>query len=537
MDNDSAAMQGVEWWWRYALVCTLLLVGLGCEDRCNHGWEPPEGTAGAYALAEVVPEDVDFIAFSAHLGDLIVAVEDLDGAVPVDLRSTGKKSSWEAAGAKMDGPALAFLADGQFTVVAYVDPESEGSVEAWSIDGEREDSDKGWHQTDGGQWNRWVGTDGRRIAAGWSPGDGGSQLSEKIWELDEDHWQVDAHQRRLMTDEGVEDGTSGVAHGALDGKILVADFGGEGRAAFIRDQLADQIGTVYWKVEPGDGGSWRLQLYTPGRPELPVAVSDLGQARGALPDIGGLARPGVPAVIRLSAEPEQLIEMLRSTLDVDERQRLDESLSALRNELIVDLEDDVIANIKGQVAVVIFGLEDAFFESQGLELMGALTRLEATREALVVPFEDREAIEEVLNAMTQLSQGKLRREAVGHTIQYAWFDAGALEWAVILSDEHLAIVDSMVAFDHVGNWERSPRSMDESLVERGVDDMLGLERGLGAYLDAATVRSILREGGAVEMASWLEPVDALRVITDLDGRQDMAEVVIWPTDRGGQGEE
>ena len=62
-------------------------------------------------------------------------------------------------------------------------------------------------------------------------------------------------------------------------------------------------------------------------------------------------------------------------------------------------------------------------------------------------------------------------------------------------------------------------------------------RGLGMYLDAGTVRGILREGGAEQMASWLGSIDSVLMETDLRGRPDRSRVVIWlsDTDRGDGG--
>ena len=155
--------------------------------------------------------------------------------------------------------------------------------------------------------------------------------------------------------------------------------------------------------------------------------------------------------------------------------------------------------------------------------------------AAVIPFEDRERLRRVLDAMTQLSKGQLRRQAMDRTIQYAWLDDGALEWILILDDDYLVVVDSMGAFDQVRRWEQSPRPLEGEFAQRQVDDLLDRRQGVGAYLDLATIRAMVREGGDQELARWLLPVDALRVESDIEGQRERTQIAIWP--RGRQDEE
>ena len=157
-----------------------------------------------------------------------------------------------------------------------------------------------------------------------------------------------------------------------------------------------------------------------------------------------------------------------------------------------------------------------------------MIRLEAPRVAAVIPFEDRDRLRQLLDATTQLSKGKLRRQAMDRTIQYAWLDDGALQWIVILDEDYLVVVDSMGAFDQVRRWEQSPQPLEGVFAERGVDALLERRQGLGAYLDLATIRGMVREGGDVELASWLKPVDALRIESDIDGQRQRSQIVVWP---------
>ncbi len=517
--------------WLIVLIGVASWALVACDDGCRDVPEPPEGIEGSYELNDVVPAQARAVVFSDNLGNLLMQTRFVVAALPVALPEPDEPAVWEAAGAWVDGPAVAFLHDEQWTIVAWLDTEKERKLEEWPIDGERiavePDTRRGagWREmVDGDRWQSWASSDERRMARGWSLDDTSEAYDEAIWTLDEGQSrQIDARQEEL---------SSGLVHGVVDSGLFLDRLSGEGRAGFLLDHLAEQMGELYWSVSSGESDeSWRVELYAPGRIDMPVAVGDLGEARGDLPDIGGLARAGAPAVLRLSVEPERFIELVRSTLEVEERQRLDDTLSTLQNELVVDVEDDVIDNLTGQIAVVVFGLEDAFFEATGIGLVASLARLESTREAVVVPIEDRERMEQVLDAFTQLSRGGLRRQAMEHTIQYAWFDDGALEWAVILSDDHLVFVDSMVAFDHVGSWERSPSRLDATLSDRGVGEMMDGTRGLALYLDVATVRGILKEGGDEELVKWLEPFEALRIETDVDGQKERTNIEVWPSSR------
>lgn len=530
------------WWWPAGWGLILVLVIAGCEDRCaDEIPAPPGGLEGAYALAEAVPDEARAVAYSEHLGELVEGLDAVTETIPADVAGPGDVAAWNKAGAWLEGPAVAFWTGDQWAVVGWVEHERDVELDRWPGEGQRKAVEleghrsEAWRERDGqGQWQRWASTDGRRIARGWSTGAGGEALDEAIWDLGEGAREVDGHQAEL--DRHGADGA--VARGVVDVGLFMERLAAPGRAEFLRDHLAEQMGQLYWRVLPGEEGeSWKVELYMPGMADAPVAIGDLGEARGKLPDVGGLARPGAPAVLRLSVDPERFAQLVRRTLEVDERQRLDETLSKLEHELNVDVEGDVIDNITGQLAVVVFGLEDRFFEVQGLELFAALTRLEGTREAVVVPIEDRDRMEAVLDALTALSRGGLRRQAMEHTIQYAWFDDGALEWAVISSDDHLVFVDSMVAFDHVASWERSPSRFDDALVERGVEAMMEARRGLAMYLDLATVRGVLLEGGSEVMTTWLKPLEAVRVETDVDGRKERADIVLWSSQQGRAEEE
>lgn len=532
--------------WRFSvtlLVGVAVVLALGCGDRCSDP-PPPRGMAGAHALAEAVPSDVRMVAFTEHTGQLWDRMDGVIDEFPLEFKGEEKRNDWQRVGALVDGPGVVFWEGEQWVVMGWLDPEREISFEQWPGEGKvderklEEGKKRVWFD-DEGRWTKWLSTDGRRIAAGWSVQEDAQALGASLWSLEEgEHWEVDERQRQWEVDDDPEDEKREdqiVAHGVMDGARLIQPLGGEGQAGELLRQLADDLGVIYWSVASADDGRWVIGVETPGGGEN--AGHDLGQARDRLPGLGGLIRRGSPAVIRLSAEPERVVEFLRSHLDATERMQADMAMQVFREQLSVDLEEDVIANMTGQAAIVVLGFEDHFFELEGMERWAALVRLDATRGAVVIPFEDREAMESVLNSFTQLTKGRLRRQATERAIQYARFDDGALKWAAILGDEHLIFVDSAVALDHVSNWERSPGPLDDIFVERGVDSMLDKSRGMGAYVDVATLRSLLREGGDDRWEAWLKPLEAVRLVTDVDGERERTEIDIWPSGRSDEEEE
>lgn len=517
-----------------AAVLTALVLMVGC-DGCRD-FEPPAGVEGAHQLAETIPADARIVLFSQNFGELTDRLNTTLGAIPAPLETVGDVDEWEQAGVWIDGPAAVFVTDSQFAVVAWADPEREIDLHAWPRIGDRAGVGHdvrgvtGWRETVDGKPDRWAGSDGARIAAGWTLEASHGELDRRIWKLQEQHWTISEQLMRLLPDDDDEDGDVAPLYGAVDAASLMGDLDGEGRAGDILEMMQQQVGTVYWRLD-GDhrGTSRRFDLYTPGQPGVPSAIQNLGEAHESLPDLGGLVRPGTPGVIRLSMNPDTFVELLRSTMEVDQRQQLDMALEMLRTQLQLDLQRDLVGNLTGQAAVVLFGIEDAFFEARGLELIASMVRLETTREAVVVPIDDSDEVEHVFNIFTQLSQGSLRRDAGEHTIQYAWFDDGALEWAVLLTDDHLAFVDSMIALDRFRRWEQSPSPLDQVFVDRGVDEMLQGRRGMGVYLDTGTIRTILQEGGAEEQARWLRPIEALRLETDVGGTTELAQLELWLT--------
>lgn len=492
---------------------------------------------GPFDFARAIPKDATTLVFSDAFEQMwSTATWGLE-VLPVTLEEAGDEQAWRELGARMDGPAALYHKDGQWVLLVdtALSEDEELDIEQWPQGASRQVIEgQGaplWIEEEEGQgWTRWMSSQGRWVAYGIAGPEAGEPLGTSIWELSEDaRWGATGDQQRVRT-MGEDQGAT-VAFGAVAIGDLLGALPGQGRAGLIRDQLARQMGKIYWKLAIDDDHRLSVEIVTPRGPDGGAGLVDLGEASDSLPDLGGLARPGVPVVARLSVTPEDFVDLLLTMLGPEDRQQIEARVDALRDEVEIDLRKQVMENMTGQIAAVVFSLEDGFFERSGVELVSSIIRLEATREALVIPFEDREAIQKVLDAFTQVTQGGLRRQAMEHTIQYAWFEEGALEWALILAEDHLVLVDSIVAFDHVRSWEQTPRPLEGTFAEQGVDDMLRASQGLGIYLDLATLRSLARESDAEAVSQWLGAVDAARLQTDIEERREHSRLVIWPSSR------
>ena len=519
------------------LVAMVLLSG--CLPRCQG--PPPEGLDGAFELERFVPPEIPWVIYGETLESVLEALETVDqaaGPLPVQGPSTAR---YREAGAALWAPGVAYGNGQAIVVVAYRDPgaESPGLEALWSGDGSGlQDVDLGMRRSQG---LRGRTADGRVLTAGqdrrhlmvtWPVGEAGVVDIRPLWSLGEEgQWSLDEEERSHY--EALEPEAGGVVGVWRPGPVI-RRLPGEGQVAALRDQIAAQAGRVYFRIH-GDDGEATLELLTPGDTSLQAWVGDLGEAGGALPDMGGLVRPGILGVVRISMEPTLLRRLLEGALSVEDQEALARTLEGLREELQLDLEAAVEGHLLGQAAVVAFSFEDAFYDLRGMELIGALLRLQATREAVLLPVQDRPGLEDLLNVFMQMSQGRMRRQVTGHTVQYAWFDGGSLQWAMILSDSHLLFLDSSVGFDHALSWERNPRSLGDAMEARGVPGLLERDRGVGLFLDLGMIRTLLRGSAHEAAVPWLENLEALSLETDVEERADRARLRIWLKEARGEG--
>lgn len=303
----------------------------------------------------------------------------------------------------------------------------------------------------------------------------------------------------------------------------------EGQADAIYQRLRNQLGAVGFKSAWNpDKLTLSLELVSKSDPREPAFVQDLKGATDPLPVVGGLIDPGVLAAGRLSVHPRKFYDLTRSLLPADSRTELDQWVQKLDDTLQIDLIGDVLTNLKGHVVVAVYGFDPELLKASNPTLAFDVLTLKATREAVLVPIHDRKRMERVLNAWTQASKGKLNRQPSGNTLQFAWLDDGALEWAIILADDHILVVDSTAAFDHAIAYERAARPLDAALSDRKLPELFaGVDRS-GFYLDASSLANLLAESGNKTVAQWLMPIKSITVTSDAvrDGNRITAHATL-----------
>lgn len=516
----------------WGVLVLVLLLASGCLSRCQEA--PPEGLSGAFDLERFVPPEIRWVVYGESLEDVLEALKTADevaGPWPVQGPAA---PSFAEAGAALWAPAVAYGNGQAIVVVAYRDHEAESPrLEAlWGGDdgGNLQDVDLEMRRSralrgrDAHGRVLTAGQDRRYLMVTWPVGEGGVVDIRPLWDLDEEsRWELGDEERAHY--EALDPEAGGVV-GVWRPGPLIRRLPGEGQAEILRDQIAAQAGRVFFRLSR-DEEEVTLDLLVPGDSALQAWMGDLAEARGTLPDLGGLVRPGILGVARISLDPGALRRLLEGALSMEGQEALARTLNGLREELQLDLEAAVEGYLMGQAAVIAFSFEDAFYDQRGMELVGSLLRLRATREAVLLPIQRRPELEELLNVFMQMSQGRMRRMVTGHTVQYAWFGEDSLEWAMILSDSHLLFLDSSVGFDHALSWERNPRSLGESLEARGLPELLGRDRGVGLYVDLGTIRTLLRGSAHEAAVPWLENLEGLSVETDVEERSDRARVRIW----------
>lgn len=258
-------------------------------------------------------------------------------------------------------------------------------------------------------------------------------------------------------------------------------------------------------------------------PREPTFVQDLQGASGRVPPLGGLIDPGVLGSARLSVDPRKFYNLMRSMLPAQLRAELDEIIAEYDSELAIDVVDDILSIVNGHVVAVFYGFEPDILTRDNPNLLADLFRLRATREALLIPIKSRDRMEDILNAATQLSKGKLNRQDTGDSIQYAWIDGG-LQWATILGKDHVILVDSTAAFDHAVAYERNARPLGQVMRDKGLDRLFAGQNRSGIYLDSQSLSNLMAESGNAEIAAWLRPFSS--ILLTAEGADAELELVL-----------
>ncbi|MBA2664810.1 MAG: hypothetical protein H0U74_21155 [Bradymonadaceae bacterium] len=538
---------------RVALICALLFVTMlaGCPSSCPRSTAQPQGSA-ALALGVYIPQSAQSVLFAERLDALVEAMAASAGQLPVEtklglMRETWTAqldhdpldvASWHALGLWLDRPAVLFYTEGRWVLAAAVRDASalntalsaraqsgdvaivrgknsgfrtlrleSGSAPAVPIVHVAHGRDTAIFVIERGLWSTGWQTEAADLVRG-------ERLLLELLEITpERRWQGLARHGEL-----IKSTAAGAApfHGAVEpGPWLLQMRSGGGHARLLLERLAHQMGRVHFvaRHEP-DARKLQLHLRTYGNPGEPVVVADLGQPKGEMPMVGGLIKPGVLGVVRVSGAPEQFFELVRSALPATQRAELDQMFRDMAAELKIDVKKDLVDNLKGHVIVVLYGIENRVLTPDNPRLVADIFQLKATREAVLLPIHERAAMERTLDVMTQLSRGNLRRQAIRDSIQYAWLPDGALEWALILNDDYLIFVDSAVAVDHAIAYERSPHPRGPAVSELGIEALFENTNRSGFYLDVGSAANILAESGQQEAGRWLQAFQSVLLTTD-----------------------
>lgn len=527
----------------------LLLLGIGgCEHGCNKQATSNEN-APQTAYTAHIPQNAQVVLFAASLDELLRAARAGEQYLPEQagigaLRERAAAvfttdlmapEAWRTMGFASERPATIFYAEGRLILAAEINTPGEfkaqmaalGTRSGLSLKRDKSQGFSLFHVLNQEKQplvhvalrkkTALVMFDTALLNAD-SPQDSaaeharGPELLQEILNIKpEQRWKGVARQNELVQ-EPPHQGTA--FHGAFEPASWLLQKQTGGQARVILERLAHQTGRVHFLANyNAETHKLAIHLRTHGSPGEPMLVPNLGEPHGELPTVRGLIKPGVLGVVRLSAEPDQFFNLIRSGLPADQRLALDKLFAGLDAELKIDVKNDLIKNLKGHAVIVMYGIENRLFTADNFRLADVF-QLKATREAILLPIQDREAMERLLNVMTQLSRGNLRRQAIRDSIQYAWLPDGALEWALILNNDYLVIVDSAVAVDHALAYERSAPLHSSMLSDLGIEALFNNISRSGFYIDVVALSNIFAESGYPVVSAWLRPFQAVVLTTD-----------------------
>lgn len=293
-----------------------------------------------------------------------------------------------------------------------------------------------------------------------------------------------------------------------------------------RDRLIGQIGVLGVRADVAEDHVQFDMILDEDKSE-PSGIEGLGEAKGAMPtQLGALVEPGVLGMVRVAFDMNAFIRLIRSSLPASQRLELDELFVELREQFAVDVERDVISNVRGHFVAVVYGVRLDMFEADFPKAMTNLLKFEATREAIYFPIEDRARFARFFDAVTQLSRSKLKRQQVDQTIQYAWMVDGELIWALIVADDHAIYVDSTTAFEHATAHVREPEPLAPGLKKLGVEKLLEGKSSAGAYIDVEGIVGVM--GSEWAASALFAPVEKIVLDSSAAGpRRTNIDMSVW----------
>lgn len=257
-----------------------------------------------------------------------------------------------------------------------------------------------------------------------------------------------------------------------------------------RDALSRQLDLIGLSLSRSSRESSKIQgqLFVSSTEQEPIFLDALDPAPSVLDtDLGVLLGPHASGIFHLAASPHSLLEVLKGALDFSQRQQLDSYFAYLKEELLLDVEQAIFDNLTGHFLLIIYEIDpdarraanqNPEEAAQKHDLFG----LSSTREALYMPLRDSFAMEQFLNALTQITRGRMRRQRVDEVIQYVLLEDGELQGAFLLGEDALLWVDSSVAVEQGMRHLNSPRALSAAQTER-FGDLLKGRQGFGMWFE------------------------------------------------------
>ena len=215
-----------------------------------------------------------------------------------------------------------------------------------------------------------------------------------------------------------------------------------------------------------------------------LPLSELKPSRAALDEpLGALLGDASLGALHLAISPESVLRIWRGALSSEQLAAFDAFTAHLDEELLLELEEAVLPSFLGHLIVVFHELEPPRHEGgEAGRGAGRSGLLEATRETLYLPYTDRAPTERLLDALTQLGRGALRRQREGDVLQYVWVDREELRGAVLLGERGMMIVDSATSTEHAMAHLTAPRALSDAERARYAPLFAGRRGGVGFSL-------------------------------------------------------
>ncbi len=249
-----------------------------------------------------------------------------------------------------------------------------------------------------------------------------------------------------------------------------------------RERMLSQleyVGLGIWR-SPDSLGRLDGELQVMTRAGEAVFVESLEPSKATLPrTLGALLSSQTLGAFHTAVEPRSLLDMWLGALDRTQREEFDKYLKYLKEDFLLDVDAAFLDNLTGHMLLVIYDVQEGdAVDPSGPSFFG----LDATHEVLYMPLQDRFALEQFLNAITQLTRGRLRRQREDGIIQYVWIEDGELLGAILLGDDAVAIVDSAISANHAMAQLTSPQPLTPAQSQR-FGAMFDTHQGFGVWIN------------------------------------------------------